>query len=177
MAYLQCCQSHDWEATLSYSADLRGSWVRSSSHDEQTLVKSTSHAGHWFIKALGSYLARPLLSNLRRGACEAKVPPIVRKENLMFHRNVYVCKIWSISVYQPPSQIPGSCTWNLCDFFGGALCLREAWKMIARAAERRWGIRSKVTYGFNAPYLKNWKTIVVLNIHFEYISLAGCTND
>ena len=39
----------------------------------------------------------------------------------------------------------------MCDLFGGALCLRQAWAMLTRAVEHRWGVKTPTTWGFNVP--------------------------
>ena len=44
----------------------------------------------------------------------------------------------------------GTCKWNMFDLFGGALCLRQAWKMLSQAAYDRWGITPNARFGFNA---------------------------
>ena len=45
----------------------------------------------------------------------------------------------------------GKCTWKGFDLFGGALCLRQAWHMIASAAHQIWGVTVGGDFGFNVP--------------------------
>ena len=43
---------------------------------------------------------------------------------------------------------PGT-TWDSFDLFGGALCMRKAWEMISVAAEKLYGVKTQVNFGFN----------------------------
>lgn len=52
-----------------------------------------------------------------------------------------------------PLGFPGKCDWRCFDLFGGAHCVRQAWRMILAEAHSRWGIGSKLTYGFNVTQL------------------------
>ncbi|CAK9030723.1 unnamed protein product [Durusdinium trenchii] len=73
---------------------------------------------------------------------------------------------------QQASQNWGTCQWKTFDFFGGALCLRQAWKMICSAAKRRWGIDSGLTFDFNVELNR-----ACIRLHKEQWGECCCFTD
>lgn len=45
----------------------------------------------------------------------------------------------------------GTVSWSCFDLFGGCLCIRKAWEMMAAASLELWGVKTRITFDFNAP--------------------------
>ena len=152
-----------WEATVSDARELcrprACAWVYSSSKKKIKLI--------WIQTTRNQSIFNQCFVNSRRWA-----PTLLKRCAQIFGEDYVKTKIcplsassnsWIAKFRMPclnhmcpcPSSpfLPGTCTWKMFDLFGGALCLRQAWAMILRAAYNLWGVRSQTTWGFNAPQI------------------------
>lgn len=152
-----------WEATVSDARELcrprACAWVYSSSKKKIKLI--------WIQTTRNQSIFNQFFVNSRRCA-----PTLLKRCAQIFGEDYVKTKIcplsassnsWIAKFRMPclnhmcpcPSSpfLPGTCTWKMFDLFGGALCLRQAWAMILRAAYNLWGVRSQTTWGFNAPQI------------------------